>query len=158
MTMKRRTFLQGAATGAVISVAVGAGLLTPRMVLAAWPKGAFEAKSAGDALKDLLGSDQTMTSDAITLKVPDIAENGAVVPVTISTTLSDVESISIVVEKNATPLTSSFILGKGTEGFISTRIKMGKTSNVIGVVKVKGEGKLYSAAKEVKVTLGGCGG
>ena len=156
MTMKRRTFLQGAATGAMVSVALGAGLLSPRLVLAAWPKAAFEAKSVGEALKDLLGSDQTTTSDAITVKAPDIAENGAVVPVTISTTLPDVESISIVAEKNGTPLTSSFILGKTTEGYISTRIKMGKTSNVLAVVKA--DGKLYSAAKEVKVTIGGCGG
>ena len=154
--MKRRTFLQGAATGAMVSVALGAGLLSPRLVLAAWPKAAFEAKSVGEALKDLLGSDQTTASDAITVKAPDIAENGAVVPVTISTTLPDVESISIVAEKNGTPLTSSFILGKTTEGYISTRIKMGKTSKVIAVVKAGG--KLYSASKEVKVTIGGCGG
>ena len=153
--MKRRTLLKGTLAAGTVGMAVAAGLLTPRAVLAAWPKEAFEAKSVADAMKGIAGSDQTASGD-IQIKAPDIAENGAVVPVTVSTGMSGVESISILATQNATPLTSSYMLSGGAEPFISTRIKMGKTSNVVAVVKAGG--KLYSAEKEVKVTIGGCGG
>jgi len=126
------------------------------MVLAAWPSTAFEATSVDAALDALMGSHQLEGSDKIAIRAPDIAENGAVVPVSVTTDIANVESISIIAEKNASPLTASFILGAGTEGFVSTRIKMGKTSSVIAVVKA--DGKLYSTGKEVKVTIGGCGG
>jgi len=154
--MKRRTFLKGSVAAGAISAAVGAGLLTPRMVLAAWPTAAFEAKSVDSALDALSGTHQLEGSDKISIRAPDIAENGAVVPVSITTSIDGAESISILAEKNASPLTASFILGTGTEGFVSTRIKMGKTSSVIAVVKAGG--KLYSTGKEIKVTIGGCGG
>jgi sulfur-oxidizing protein SoxY len=95
-------------------------------------------------------------SDKIKIKAPDIAENGAVVPVSVTTSIDGVSSISLFADKNATPLAADFILGPGTEGYVSTRIKMGKTANVIAVVKAGG--KLYSSSKEVKVTIGGCGG
>jgi len=156
MSMKRRVFLRGAVAGGVVSVAVGAGLLTPRAVLAAWPKGAFEAKSVNDALMGLYQSGDASASGDISIKAPDIAENGAVVPISVTTKLGDVESISIIAEKNPSPLAAAFGLSKQAEGFVSTRIKMGKTSNVVAVVK--SGGKLYSASKEVKVTIGGCGG
>jgi sulfur-oxidizing protein SoxY len=154
--MKRRIFLKGTLATGAIGMAVSAGLITPRMVLAAWPKAAFDAKSVDEAVNDLLGSSTLAGSDKIKIKAPDIAENGAVVPISVEADLPDVESISIIADKNATPLTSSFVLGKGTEPYIATRIKMGKTGNVIAVVKAGG--KLYSASKEVKVTIGGCGG
>ena len=156
MNMKRRVFMKGSLAAGVIGVAIGAGLLTPREVLAAWNKSAFEAKSVADARKALLGTTETTESTEITVKAPDIAENGAVVPVTVSSTLSGVTSISIFADKNPTPLTSTYELPDGTLPYISTRIKMAKTSNVIAVVKAGG--KLYSARKEVKVTIGGCGG
>ena len=156
MNAKRRTLLKGTLAAGVVSVAAGAGLLTPRLVMAAWPKAAFEAKSVGDALKSLVGSDLTEASTGIKIKAPDIAENGAVVPVSVSTDLADVSSITVFAETNATPLAAGFNLAANTEGFVSTRIKMAKTSNVIAVVK-SGD-KLYSARKEVKVTIGGCGG
>jgi sulfur-oxidizing protein SoxY len=126
------------------------------MVLAAWPKSAFEAKTVDDAVNGLFGSSTLTGSDQIKIKAPDIAENGAVVPISVTTDIAGVESISVIVEKNASPLTASFVLGTGTEGYVSTRIKMGKTSSVIAVVKA-GD-KLLSAGKEVKVTIGGCGG
>jgi len=154
--MKRRTFLKGSVAAGAVSAAVGAGLLTPRMVLAAWPTAAFEASSVDVALDALMGSHALESSDKITIRAPDIAENGAVVPVSVTTTIANPESISIIAEKNSNPLTATFNMGPGTEGFISTRIKMGKTSSVIAVVKA--EGKLYSTGKEVKVTIGGCGG
>ena len=155
-SMKRRIFLKGSLATGAIGVAVSAGLITPRMVLAAWPKAAFDAKSVDEAVSNLFGSSTLASSDKIKIKAPDIAENGAVVPISIEAGMEGVESISIIADKNATPLTSSFVLGKGTEAFVATRIKMGKTGNVIAVVKA--DGKLYSASKEVKVTIGGCGG
>ena len=141
--------------GVQVAVAVSAGLVAPRQVLAAWPKAAFEARSVQDALKGIYGSDLTEASGDISIKAPDIAENGAVVPVTINTGMN-AESIAIVVEQNGTPLAATFNLASNTQGYVSTRIKMGKTSNVIAVVK--SGGKVYSARKEVKVTIGGCGG
>lgn len=155
-SLKRRTFLKGTVAAGTVGIAMGAGLLTPRMVLAAWPKAAFDAKSVDDALSALLGSTGLEGSDKISIRAPDIAENGAVVPVSVTTDIANIESISIIAEKNATPLTASFQLSPKTEGFVSTRIKMGKTSSVIAVVKA--DGKLHSTGKEVKVTIGGCGG
>jgi len=155
MNTKRRLFLKGSMAAGAAGVAMSAGLLTPGMVLAAWNEGAFKAKSVDDALAALLGSSKTEPGK-IKVKAPDIAENGAVVPVTVSTDMSGVDTIAILASKNNTPLTSSYTLGAGTLPFISTRIKMGKTGKVIAVVKAGG--KLYSASKEVKVTIGGCGG
>ena len=155
-SMKRRIFLKGSLATGAVGMAISAGLLTPRMVLAAWPKSAFEAKTVDDAVNGLFGSSTLAGSDQIKIKAPDIAENGAVVPVSVTTDIAGAESISVIVEKNASPLAASFVLGTGTEGYVSTRIKMGKTSSVIAVVKA-GD-KLHSAGKEVKVTIGGCGG
>ena len=154
--MQRRSFLKGSLAGSAVAVAVGAGLLTPGTVLAAWPKTAFEAKSVQDALNDLYGSAQTSPSGDISIKAPDIAENGAVVPVSVTTGIAGVSEIAIVAEENGSPLAANFKLADKAKGFVSTRIKMGKTSNVIAVVKAGG--KAYSARKEVKVTIGGCGG
>ncbi|HEY9148653.1 MAG TPA: thiosulfate oxidation carrier protein SoxY [Gammaproteobacteria bacterium] len=156
MNMKRRVFLKGTVASGAVAVAVGAGLLNPRQVLAAWPKSAFEAKSVSDVLKGIYESDLAPASSDITVDAPDIAENGAVVPVTVTTSLSNVESITILSEKNNTPLVATFNMTPAAEGYISTRIKMGQSSNVIAVVKA--DGKLHSARKEVKVTIGGCGG
>ena len=155
-SMKRRIFLKGSLATGAIGMAASAGLLTPRISLAAWSKEAFEATDVNSALTGLFGSSDLAGSDKIKIKAPDIAENGAVVPVSVTTDISGAESISIIAEKNALPMTASFVLGTGTEGYVSTRIKMGKTSSVIAVVKA--DGKLYSTGKEVKVTIGGCGG
>ncbi len=154
--MKRRSFLKGTVASSILGVAAGAGLLTPQSVLAAWPKAAFEAKSIDDGMQAALGASDVTESGDINIKAPDIAENGAVVPITISTSMSGVESIAIFIEKNPVPLASSYDLGPSTEGFISCRVKMGKTSDLIAVVK--SGGKLYSAKKMIKVTIGGCGG
>ncbi|HHH39254.1 MAG TPA: thiosulfate oxidation carrier protein SoxY [Sedimenticola sp.] len=153
---RRRIFLKGSLGASALGVAIGSGLLSPRAALAAWPEKAFEAKKVPDALKALAGSDRLTESSEIKIKAPDIAENGAVVPVTVSSDIEGIESISIIAVNNPAPLIASFELGEGAEGFISTRIKMGKTGDVVAVVKANG--KLYSARKEVKVTIGGCGG
>ena len=154
--MQRRHFLKNTmATGAAV-LAASSGLLVPGQVFAAWNKAAFDAKDVPSAMKGSIGTDTAEASDKIKIKAPDIAENGAVVPVTISSTLSDVKSITIISEKNGTPLIAKFNLGAGTEAYISTRIKMGKTSNIIALCE--SGGKFYKAQKEVKVTIGGCGG
>lgn len=154
--MKRRTLLKGSLAASALGVAVGAGLLTPKAVLAAWPESAFKAKKTEEALTNLHGSNVLTDSAEVNIKAPDIAENGAVVPITVSSDLTGIEAIAIVASNNPTPLVANFNLGEAATGFVSTRIKMGKTSDVIAVVKAGG--KLYSARKEVKVTVGGCGG
>ncbi len=153
--MQRRTFLKGTLAASATGIAVSAGLLTPTTVLAAWPKAAFESKDVESAVSAIAGGKASPSTD-IKIKAPDIAENGAVVPVTISTNMSDVESISILAAANPVPLVCSFNLSATAVPFVSTRIKLGKTGDVIAVVKAGG--KLFSANKEVKVTIGGCGG
>ena len=154
--MQRRHFLKNTmATGAAV-LAASSGLLVPGQVFAAWNKAAFDAKDVPSAMKGSIGTDAAEASDKIKIKAPDIAENGAVVPVTVSSTLSGVTSITILSEKNGTPLIAKFNLKGTAEAFVSTRIKMGKTSNVIAICE--SGGKFYSARKEVKVTIGGCGG
>jgi len=129
----------------------------PRSLMAAaWPKSAFGQATANGALSAFLGTDATIPSDRIDLKVPAIAENGAVVPVSVNTSLDNVESISIVVINNPRPLAASFEIPGGTLPKITTRIKMGQTSDVMAVVKTSNG--VYSASGEVKVTIGGCGG
>ncbi len=153
--MKRRTFLKGTAASSMIGLAISAGLLKPRIAMAAWPQVGFDAKTVDGALGALYQSSSTSPSTAINIKAPDIAENGAVVPITVTTSLP-AEVITLIVEKNPSPLAGNFILGAGGIGYVSTRVKMGKTSKLIAVVKAGG--KLHSADKEVKVTIGGCGG
>jgi sulfur-oxidizing protein SoxY len=150
MQTSKRVFLKGMAALSALAV-------LPRAALAAvWPQAAFSREVANQAMTELFGTDQTTPSDQIELRIPEIAENGAVVPITISSTLENVESISIVVEKNPRPLVASFEMLPGTLPDVSCRIKMGQTSDVMAVVKT--DTGLYSTAKEVKVTIGGCGG
>lgn len=152
----RRTFLHRTLAGSALAVAASAGLLHPTRVLAAtWPAGAFEAKTIDDVLKGLYGTSTATDSKAIAIKAPIQAENGAVVPITVSTTLTNVESIAILVAGNPNPLVASVNLS-GAEGFFSARMKMGKTSDV--KVIVKSGGKLHVATQQIKVTVGGCGG
>jgi sulfur-oxidizing protein SoxY len=136
-------------------LAVGAILSLPRLLFAARPDKAFESTDAKAVFAELFG-DTPAASSRVAMKIPDIAENGAVVPVTISTDLENVESISVIVMNNPTPLAASFDLGPRSLPKISVRIKMGESSIVSAVVKA--DGKLYSTEKEVKVTIGGCGG
>jgi sulfur-oxidizing protein SoxY len=148
--------LKGSAATAALGTAIAAGLITPSRVFANNISGAFKAKSTNDVMSQMFPGQTPESSSKIKIKAPDIAENGAVVPVSVSSSLPGVDSISILVEKNATPLVASFDLPGNADSFVSTRIKMGKTSNLIAVAKV-GD-KLYSSSKEVKVTIGGCGG
>ena len=153
----RRLILKGAAVLALFGIAGVRFGLTP--VLAAandkYPEDAFKQKSSDDAIKLLYGK-TAEPSDKVKLDAPEIAENGAVVPVSISSTLADVTSISILVAENPNALIASYRIPAGTMPSVANRLKMAKSSNVIAVVEAGG--KLYSATKEVKVTVGGCGG
>lgn len=155
MNILRRNVLKGAGAAGAVSVAVAAGLMTPTAAFAGWNKAGFESKDLGGAMGSIGGGSAAASGD-ISVKAPDIAENGAVVPVEITSSIAGTDSIAIVGEKNTLPLIAVFNLSNGAQGYISTRIKMGSTSNVIAVVKAGG--KVYKAHKEVKVTIGGCGG
>ncbi len=140
--------------------AVVAGLLAstglfPQFAFA-FNKNAFEAKSVADALK-ALGAGAPVESKDVTITGPDIAENGSVVPVGVATTLSGVKSMLIMVEKNPATLTAMFNVTDSVEAAFQARVKMGQSSDVYAIA-VMNDGKVLFAKKEVKVTLGGCGG
>jgi sulfur-oxidizing protein SoxY len=153
----RRLILKGAGTVALIRLGVIPFNL-PEAFAAAndkYPEEAFKQKSDAEAIKLLYGK-TAEASDKVKMDAPEIAENGAVVPVSVTTTLTDVTSISFLVSENPNALVASYRIPAGTVPAVANRIKMAKTSNVIVVVEAGG--KLYSATKEVKVTVGGCGG
>jgi len=140
---------------AFLGALTAAGFVLPRAAFANWDKAAFEAKTMEDALK-ALGAGTPAGSGEVQIVASDIAENGAVVPVQAVSKLPNTERIAILVEKNPSMLAASYDLGPETVPDVTARIKMGQTSNVIVVVKA--DGKFYQASKEIKVTLGGCGG
>lgn len=148
---RRRTLQVVAAFGA----ALAAGLLKPVAALAAWNKTAFAATKAADALK-VLGATGAQASADIVIEAPQIAENGAVVPIEVTSKIAGTTSIAVLVEKNPFPLAGRFDFMEGALPFAKVNLKMGQTSEV-RVVATAG-GKHYTAAKEIKVTIGGCGG
>ena len=153
----RRLILKGAAAVAFTGLGVISFGLAPALAAAndKYPDEAFKAKNDADAIKSLYGK-TAEASDKVKLDAPEIAENGAVVPISVSTALADVTSISILVSENPSALAASYKIPPGTLPSVANRLKMAKTSNVIAIVEAGG--KLYSATKEVKVTVGGCGG
>jgi sulfur-oxidizing protein SoxY len=153
----RRLILQGAGLVALAGLGNIPFGLAPAFAAAGdkYPEEAFKQKSEAEAIKLLYGKAPEV-SDKVKLDAPEIAENGAVVPVSVATTLGDVSSISFLVSENPVALVASYRIPAGTMPSVANRIKMAKTSNVIVVVEAGG--KLYSATKEVKVTVGGCGG
>jgi sulfur-oxidizing protein SoxY len=155
MNQPRRTFLQLTARLGALAAAWSTGLFAGGSARAAtWNKAGFESKSLADAMKSL-GATGAAESKEIVITAPDIAENGAVVPVAVTSRLPKTQQISIVAEKNPFPLAATFDLAGGGDGYVSARIKMGQTSDVWAVVKA--DGKYYVARKEVKITVGGCG-
>lgn len=140
--------------GGVLALLLAAGLIRPEEALAQ-SGDAFSMKTLAEALR-AVGAQNPASSEAIVIKAPAIAENGAVVPVAVESKLPGTESITVLVEKNPTPLVASFGIPSGTAGSISTRVKMGQTSDVYALVKA--DGKYFIAKKEIKITLGGCGG
>ena len=157
MDALRRTLLRGAGASGALAAAIAAGLLKPSQVLAAeWNRVAFEAKDIGGALKGI-GASSAADHAGIVLKAPDIAENGAVVPVDVSSNIPNTISLAVLVDKNPLPLTSAFDFANGALPDLALRLKLGQTSLVEAVAKTA-DGKYYIAKKEVKVTVGGCGG
>jgi sulfur-oxidizing protein SoxY len=151
--MRRRAFLTKG--GAVLAALAASGLLRPGAHAQTWNKTAFEVKNLQELVRALGGQDAAQSGE-ITLIAPEIAENGAVVPVGVTANLSNVESIAILVEKNPNVLAAIFEIPAGTVPELQTRVKMAQTSNVFALAKA--DGKFYFASREIKVTLGGCGG
>jgi sulfur-oxidizing protein SoxY len=155
MNNQRRNVLKSGSGAALLGMLAAAGIITPGMALADWNKAAFDAKSMADTLKALGAAAPTESKD-VQVTGPDIAENGAVVPVGVGSTLPNITLVAILIEKNPNALAAAFTLPEGTEANVQTRVKMGQTSNVYALVK--SDGKFFMATKEIKVTLGGCGG
>jgi sulfur-oxidizing protein SoxY len=153
----RRLILKGAAGVALIGLGNLPFGLAPALAAAndKYPEDAFKQKGDADAIKALYGK-TAEPSDKVKMDAPEIAENGAVVPISVSSTLDNVTSISILVAENPNALAASYRIPAGTLPSVANRLKMAKTTNVIAIVEAGG--KLYSASKEVKVTVGGCGG
>ena len=155
----RRMILKGAVAGGLAGLGFAAsGALTAAYADANpkdWPQDAFKQKSEADALKALYGR-TAEASDKINLDAPEIAENGAVVPIAVSSTLPNVTGIAVLVLENPFTLAAAYKIPAGTAASVSNRLKMAKTSKVVAVVE--SGGKLYSTSKTVKVTVGGCGG
>ena len=151
----RRTVLKVTSGVGALLAAAAAGMLKAGFAGAATRnEGAFSSKAVADALKSL-GAVNVIDSKDITITAPDIAENGAVVPIAVASRIANTQSISIIAEKNPFPLAATFDVSSGGEPYVSTRLKMGQTSNVRAVIKA--DGKFYTAVKEVKITVGGCG-
>ena len=157
MNRKRRQALKAGSVGTLLALVAAAGWLKPGAVTAEeWNKGAFDTHSMDETLKALGGSTPSPSKDIVFFSTPDIAENGAVVPIGITSNIPKTESIAVLIEKNPNMLAAVFDIPPGTEPSISTRVKMGQSSNIYALVKA--DGKYFVAAKDVKVTLGGCGG
>lgn len=158
MDMLRRSMMKGVGASGVLAAALAAGLLKPTRVLAAeeWNRAAFDAKDTAGALNGL-GAANAADSKDIVLKAPDIAENGAVVPIEVVSNIPNSVSISVLSLKNPQPLAASFDFANGAMPEVQVRVRLAQTTQVKAVVKTA-DGKFYSAQKEVKVTVGGCGG
>lgn len=153
----RRLILQGAASVALLGLGNLPFGAAPARAAAndKYPEEAFKQKSEADAIKALYGK-TAEPSDKVKLDAPEIAENGGVVPISVTTTLDKVTSISFFVAENPSALAASYRIPEGTIPAVANRLKMAKTTNMVAIVEA--DGKLYSATKEVKVTVGGCGG
>jgi sulfur-oxidizing protein SoxY len=156
MDTRRRSALKTGGGLTLLSLVAAAGWLRPEAAHASWNKAAFETKTLDETVKALGGAGSTASKDIAFVSTPDIAENGAVVPIGVTSNIPKTERIAILVEKNPNVLAASFDIPAGTEPAVTTRVKMGQSSNVYALVKA--DGKYYVAQKEIKVTLGGCGG
>ena len=157
MDGKRRAILKSGGGLTLLGLLTAAGWLKPGDARAQeWNKAAFDTHSLADTMKALGGGDPAQSKDIVFFQTPEIAENGAVVPIGITSNIPKTESIAILIEKNPNLLAAVFDIPAGTDATISTRVKMAQSSNVYALVRA--DGKYYVAAKDIKVTLGGCGG
>jgi len=152
----RRDALRRGGGVSLLTLLAATGWLPSTANAQAWNKSAFETHALDETVKALGGSTSAQSKDIVFVATPDIAENGSVVPIGITSGIPKTESIAILVEKNPNMLAAVFDIPPGTEPAVTTRIKMGQSSNVYALVKA--DGKFYVASKEIKVTLGGCGG
>lgn len=141
----------------ITSVATLSTLGSINRVFAEWQESLFTHKELNEILSSLTNNTTPAESDNIHIKAPEIAENGAVVPITVDASIPDVTSISIIVDNNPSPLTSSFDINPQLEAYVATRVKMAKSSNIIALISTKNN-KFFTASKSIKVTIGGCGG
>jgi len=156
MNITRRTVLKSGASASVLTALMAAGLLRPSAVFAAeWNKAAFESKDVAGAMKGI-GAGASTDSKDLVLTSPEIAENGSVVPVTVLSKIPNTTSIAILIEKNPSPLSAYVEFSNGAVPEVAARLKLGQTTNIKAVAKA--DGKYYTTQKEVKVTVGGCGG
>jgi sulfur-oxidizing protein SoxY len=158
MDSRRRQVLRSGGGLALFTLVAAAGWLRPGQANAAdaWNQAAFDTHSLDETVKALGGAAAAPNPGVTFFQTPDIAENGAVVPIGVTSTIPKTESIAILIEKNPNILAAVFDIPPGTDPSLSTRVKMAQTSNVYALVKA--DGKFYVASKEIKVTLGGCGG
>jgi sulfur-oxidizing protein SoxY len=158
MDMLRRTLLKGVGAGGALTAALAAGILKPIEVLAAeeWNRAAFEAKEANVVMTNLGAASATESKD-IVLTAPEIAENGAMVAVSVLSNIPDTISIALMSTKNPLPLSAAFDFFPGALPDVQARMRLAETTLVKAVVKTA-DGKYYTTQKEVKVTAGGCGG
>ncbi len=154
--MKRRSFLKSTLVASAAGAAVTAGILSPNLAFAAAHGSDLAAAKSVDEVLKLLGAEGAAESDKIKIKAPEIAENGAVVPVGITSELAGTTEIISITAANPTPFAAKYTIGEGATAAVKSRFKMGKTTDVIAVVKA--DGKYYTAKTNVKVTKGGCGG
>lgn len=151
----RRLFLKKSLAAGAVALACKAGLLMPSHALAAWPTSAFAARDLETAMRNIVGTGAPV-SGAIKIHAPEIAENGSMVAVTVETTLPDVSEMALFVAMNGQPLNSRYAIDARTIPMFSIRVRMAETSDLVAAVKSAGQ--WYRASREVKVTLGGCGG
>lgn len=154
---QRRSLLRSGAGGVLYAALIAAGWLKPGTAVAqAWNKDAFESHALPEARRALGAVEAAQSAEIAFVQTPEIAENGAVVPIGVTSNIPKTDSVAILIEKNPNPLAAVFDIPPGTEASISTRVKMAQTSNVYALIRA--DGKYYVTSKEIKVTLGGCGG
>ncbi|GAB4344819.1 MAG: thiosulfate oxidation carrier protein SoxY [Gammaproteobacteria bacterium] len=152
---KRRLILKGGVAAGALGIAASVGLLVPKRVLAAWPENIFMSEKYDEVMKLVSNGAPMEESGEVKLTMPDVAENGAQVPVEVETSIPGVEMITLVVEKNPRPLAARFVLTGVCDSFASIRLKVAETSPVVALVHAGG--KIYTAKKSVQVAIGGCG-
>ena len=155
MSISRRTFVQGTVTGAVASAGWTAGALMPRDARAALPRQTFLAVSPADAIRAVLGTDQSTMSPAVELDVTGMAEMGDLVPLSVRTTLPDVASITIVADQNPNPIVAHYRIDPQLAPYLSTRVRLAKSGDVHALVMAGGA--VHRATKHVEIGIGGCG-
>jgi len=153
---RRRKLIKSGGSAALLGVLTATGWVKPADAQSQWNKAAFDSHGLSETMKALGAGDATPSKDIVFFQTPEIAENGAVVPIGITSNLPKTESIAILIEKNPNILAAVFDLPAGTEASVSTRVKMAQSSNIHALVKA--DGRYYVATKDIKVTLGGCGG